>query len=300
MRTPRTSPEWAHRPAVARLGITKPGLLAPFAENNRWKAYGDQIKPFNFLQSVMVQAYGYPTGVDEQRFHLVAPFTNDATRWIRMRWLDRYTGKRYSVTTRQPTGAAVSTVVAVKSYADVIEQYGFHPETKSAGRDGEACGRDTVGLLQRRVVYACEIVLIGKEANALDEVESGVVSDWSEVRNLYHNPTDKRWRSAMRILGAVPLALVANKTGLSTSAISRIRRNRQKPQPSTQLALLRAAAAVAQNANAEQLPANDSVRRPPMSRRCSNCGATDLSRNARYCSSRCRLRAFRSKRQARS
>jgi hypothetical protein len=306
MQTPKEFPEWSARPAVVRLVMTKPALLAPFTATNSGKDYGDQIKPFNFIQSVIVQPQGYPHGVNQKCFHLIGPFTKDAKRWLRMRWIDRYTGKRYGITTRPPAGDVASTVAAVKSYAEVVDEYGFHPEAKSASTDGAPCRRDTAGLLQRRHVHVADIALIGKEANALDDVEAGVIADWDEVRNIYRDPAHDGWRSAAAILSAIPRGEAAMRTGLSESAISRVRQGRQQPRWRTQAALVRAAAELARHQVPDSLPPSDRaaceaykrwLSSPPLSRKCLSCGRLVLNSRARFCTAACRLRRHRTKRQ---
>jgi hypothetical protein len=69
----------------------------------------------------------------------------------------------------------------VKTYCEVLAEYGAHPEAKSLGPGREVCGRQTMGLLQRRPVTRGSLTYWGKESNKLKEVEAGLVHDPEEV-----------------------------------------------------------------------------------------------------------------------
>jgi hypothetical protein len=178
-------PAWYALPAVSRLAVSKPGLLAPFKTQNRKRSYEDQIKPFNFALCVHLAHDGYPDGADPLHFHLVAPYERRPSLWVKSKWVDRYSGRRFGIRTGPVSGVASSTHARVSSYADYLEQYAWHPEPKSAGATGEACGRDTTGLLYRRHIAVGAVDVIGKESNSLDEVEAGAVGDWEDVLTIY-------------------------------------------------------------------------------------------------------------------
>ena len=50
-------------------------------------------------------------------------------------------------------------------YGGIIEQHRFHPEPKFCGSYGQPCGRNTRGLLQRRLVQIGRKIPIRKESN---------------------------------------------------------------------------------------------------------------------------------------
>jgi len=105
------------------------------------------MKPFNFLLTCYVKQFGYPLGVNPERFHLVAPYELDPSRWLEMPWIDQYTGKPYQITT---VGFHANRQAArVKTYGDVLREYEFHPGSKSADAKGKPSGKQTTGLLQR-------------------------------------------------------------------------------------------------------------------------------------------------------
>ncbi len=143
-------PDWFSLPAISRIGVSSPDILRLFTRRNRGKEYADQVKPFNFMLSSQVAEYGFPLGVDEEHFHLVAPYERHPAKWLDGRWLDRHSLKSYRVTTDDQSSR--EGVARIKTFGDVVEGYRFHPEHKSLAPDGELCGKSTVGALGRRPV----------------------------------------------------------------------------------------------------------------------------------------------------
>lgn len=88
-----------------------------------------------------------------------------------MPWTDRYSGKRYRAGSADEREDPE--VMQLQTYRDVVREFRTHSEAKSAGADGRACGRQTFGLLWRRVVRETVVAHVGKEANRLEEVEAG-------------------------------------------------------------------------------------------------------------------------------
>jgi hypothetical protein len=50
-------------------------------------------------------------------------YENDPRKWLRLPWIDRYSGKRYAVHTGPMSGLASSSVAYLNSYRDVFEEY---------------------------------------------------------------------------------------------------------------------------------------------------------------------------------
>ncbi len=123
-------------PAVGRTSISSPAVMRPLAQLNEGKKYPDQIKPFNFLMACHVSPLGHPDGVNPERFHLIAPYESDSRKWLKADWVDQYTGKRYRVTTVGHYGSR--NTARVKTYVDVVLEYEFHGESKSADSKGRA------------------------------------------------------------------------------------------------------------------------------------------------------------------
>jgi len=150
-------------PAVGRIGVSSPAVMRPLLKLNHGKNYAGQIKPFNFLLTSHVRPLGQPTGSDPENFHLIAPYELDPRRWVKMNWIDQYSGKIYRIATAGDYGTRQT--ARVKTYAETLEEYEFHPEAKCADADGNACEKQTIGLLQRRHIRIEQIKYIGKESN---------------------------------------------------------------------------------------------------------------------------------------
>jgi hypothetical protein len=122
---------------------------------------------------------GHPTGTNPNRFHLIAPYESDSRKWVANKWIDQYSGGSYRITTEGHSGSRRA--ARVKTFGDVLEEYEFHPESKCADTDGNACGKQTIGLLQRRHIAVDRVIYIGKESNRLEDAEAGMIHDDGEV-----------------------------------------------------------------------------------------------------------------------
>jgi len=179
--------------AVGRLTISSPSMIKPFASVNAGKWYPDQIKPFNFLLSCHVSPLGHPIGVEPERFHLVAPYELDPRKWYKTDWMDEYTGKFYKITASGLHGDRRT--ARVKTFADVLSEYEFHAESKCADAEGNPCGKQSVGLLQRRHIQIGLVKYIGKESNSLEDVELGSIHAAQNVYTEYTDPRRDEWRT---------------------------------------------------------------------------------------------------------
>jgi hypothetical protein len=101
--------------------ISSPAVMRPLAALNEGKPFGEQLKPFNFLLTCHVRAFGHPSGVDPERFHLIAPYESNPEQWTEIQWIDQYTGTPYRIATEGNHGSR--DVVRVKTYGDVFEEY---------------------------------------------------------------------------------------------------------------------------------------------------------------------------------
>ena len=107
---------FASLPAIGRITVSSPALMKCLDSLNSGKSYTEQIKPFNFLQTCHVAPLGHPEGVNPERFHLVTPYNPNPREWLKMDWIDQYTGDKYRVTTRGhsgPTGAVWSRLIGI-------------------------------------------------------------------------------------------------------------------------------------------------------------------------------------------
>ena len=158
-----------------------------------------------------MKQFGHPTGSDPEHFHLVTSYELDPTQWLKKDWIDQYSGKLFRITTEGHHGAR--NTARVKTYGEVLEEYEFHPEAKCADADGNPCGKQTVGLLQRRHIEVSLIKYIGKESNSLEEVEAGLIHSAQNVYTEYVDTRRDEWQ--MIILPALKKARLSDLAKMS-------------------------------------------------------------------------------------
>lgn len=141
-------------PAMMQIAITTPAVLARFKGQNGFR-------PLNFM--LAVQLMGEISNGSQSKLCLVTPFTKDRSTWKTAIYRDIATGDEYTLYDEDsPTRAGQ---IDAMRYGGIIEQHRFHPERKFCGRDGQPCGRNTRGLLQRRHVQIGLKIPIRKESN---------------------------------------------------------------------------------------------------------------------------------------
>jgi len=187
-----STPSFEHIPAVGRITVSSPAVFRALRNFNAGKEYGNQIKPFNFLLTAHVKQLGYPVGTDPEHFHLIAPFDPDPRNWMKTAWIDQYSGNSYRIITSVHN--VTRQTARVKTYGEVLQEYEFHAEAKCAEVEGQPCGKQTCGLLQRLHVQIDQIRYIGKESNRLADVESGTVHSESSVYTDYPDPRRDEWQ----------------------------------------------------------------------------------------------------------
>jgi hypothetical protein len=120
-------------------------------------------------------------------------------------------------------------------YGDVLREYKYHPEAKCANADGIPCGKQTVGLLQRRHIRIDEIKYIGKESNSLEEIESGLNQTEENVYTYFPDPRRDDWETKKRLaLKNAPLPILEKESGMSRRMLIYARTGRRRPHPTNQ------------------------------------------------------------------
>ena len=193
------------------------------------KAYADQVKPFNFLS--FAPGAQPPADQNPAHFRLVAPYGTAAER-LKALWVNVHEPEAtYRLhTDRTRPGTAIS-----DSHRLHALRYFSHAESKSADEHGSPCSRGTVGLLQRRHVNAGHIAHIGKEANLLDQRETGELTadDASDTHLEYRDPSVDTWRTDdLPLLKRFPLKEMAAAAGLSERRLRDIYTGRATPRQS--------------------------------------------------------------------
>jgi hypothetical protein len=227
---------FGHLPAIGRVTITSPKVMRSLSKLNAGKERPDKLNPFDYLLSCHVKPFGHPRGVDPERFHLVAPYEANPTRWEKMLWTNQYTGEQYLITTKGFHGTRRK--ARVKSYADVLFEYEFHPGSKSADSAGIPSGKQTLGLLQRRHVRVGRIIYIGREANRVEEVEAGTLHSAQAVYTEYTNPRRDEWGGKiLPMLRQFPVRVLMRLTNKSARMLSRTLNGRSRPRARNQVLL---------------------------------------------------------------
>lgn len=224
-------PIWFDRPALSRISMSSPALMRSFRKINDGKPYNEQVKPFNFLLSAHLSPDGRPSNVAQPAFHLIAPYEPEASKWLKIRWIDQYSGNLWKVSTLIERGT--KTTARLATYGDLIDRYAFHPESKSA-QHGVTCAKQTIGLLSRRRVNIASVAHIGKESNRLEDVETGMISTLDAVITEY---TDPNRNESSKVLEAIlvlhSLRQISAATGICRSTLQRLRNSGTSPQVKT-------------------------------------------------------------------
>lgn len=227
-RTRLDLPDLFDIPAHARLTISSPRLLKPFTTWNAGRPYADQIKPANFMVAATIDPLGLPPGVDPGSIRLVSTYSRTAsgtTQWINLYNPD---AGAIPITTEWDCGA--NHAVRIKTYAQAVREYARHPEAKFLDHRGKPCDRTSRGLLHRDHITAERRVIIGKEANRIDEVEAGVLSA-DEATNVYDDGTETHLRQiVLPALDHLSDHQIARQVGSDHRNVGRIRREGQQPR----------------------------------------------------------------------
>jgi hypothetical protein len=234
--------EWLDRPAISRLGISKPRTAKLFDAINDGRSYAHSIKPFGFMLAAHVALLGHPVGTDHAKFQLVAPFEPDSAKWEDMSWINRHDGKSYRISVN-PEHRSKPTIAQVKTYADTLREYRHHPEMKSLDPNGQPSDLQSVGLLKRRSVYELNRVTIGKEANLIEEQQTATIHDTDEVLNEFKPPGQDTFAlHVVPILKTLKASDLASQAGVSAVHIKAIRNLRARPSDELKAELTKAAA----------------------------------------------------------
>ena len=162
----------------------------------------------------------------------------------------------YRISTTEDYGT--KEIARVNSYADVVLEYEFHPEAKCAGADGNACQKQTAGLLQRRRIQISGIKYIGKESNLLEDVEAGIIHSGSTVYTEYVDKRRDEWETKIRpALKKIPLSVLQKLSGLSRRALIDARTGKSRPYPENQVVLSN----IVQNTILRQNPKEEAAHR---------------------------------------
>lgn len=229
-------PDWFRRPAISRLTITSPKQLQTLIDD------GADVWPFSFMLQAHVAPNGHPARVDPTDFQLIAPYDPNPINWLSRQWIDGHSGRRFRVCTGAEEHAYHPDRVRLQTYGEVYDAYRVHPDPKSLGSDGEVCGPETVGMLQRRPVELLWVKYVGKESNRLEEVQHGAVTDINDVQEFYVDPKYDPWGTAiLPILRQIPISDLVAVAHVTERQVRNILRGRSRPRDWRQAKLERLA-----------------------------------------------------------
>jgi hypothetical protein len=161
-------PDWLDRPAVGRFNVTSTHLWRAFDTYNAGRQWADQVKPANFLLTIGINTLGGDHG------RLVAPYEPDPALWDSRNWYRLSNGHPVMIDTAWDGDANKA---LVETFRDVLLRHVAHPEAKFLTNTGQPCLANTRGLLQRRPTISTGRETIGKEANLIEEAQSGMLTD---------------------------------------------------------------------------------------------------------------------------
>lgn len=294
---PVDAPSWLLLPALSRVTVSGPEVLAWFAGFNAGKPYAGQIKPANFL------LIGHVDPLTDPDVLPVAPYASDPRKWLSSEWLNARTGLPITVTTTATDGLRRDRTVRIRTYADVLADYLAHPEAKSMGPNGRRVTAGTAGLLRRRPVQGVlPTVYVGKEGNRIEERMAGLFTDGDTYANVYVERATDDWATLVRpVLASLATKDLMAVTGLHRRTVERIVSGRAQPRAEHRGVLGAHAVEVAGAALGEwglPIPRVDRARLyaylsawADHAPRCRGCGEPLTGRQIDWCGDRCRKQA---------
>jgi hypothetical protein len=198
--------------AASQHSASTPDLLRGFRRYNQDKDYPLQVKPFNFMlwfhakriQDRMREASNSdarPWNPRERQPKPTSPFRRNVADVPDAAIFDRETGN--------PVPKS-----ALRTYAEVLRSYHHSPETKFLNGGGHS-----IGALRRRHVLADQLIYIGKEADAFEEVEE--FGEEEDHVTVYGNADDKR-AEMIAIITTVPVVRLKSKAQVGHELIGRV------------------------------------------------------------------------------
>jgi hypothetical protein len=123
----------------------------------------------------------------------------------------------------------------VETFGNVMSEYAFHAESKCTDVQGKVPDKNTRGLPQRRHVRIDQFRFIGKESNALKEVDAGLIHSDKETYTEYIDPSHDEWELKIRpVLRKVSLSTLSRESGLSRRMLVNARTGKTRTNPRNQ------------------------------------------------------------------
>ena len=117
----------------------------------------------------------------------------------------------------------------MQTYADVLDPFRNHPESKSADPDGNPSDSWTSGVLGRLNVHVWTVSYIGKETNLLEQQEEGVLT--TDPQAVYWGGGE--WEAIRSYLYRVSIPELSDRSGVSPRTLQYLRRGDHQPSAKT-------------------------------------------------------------------
>jgi hypothetical protein len=209
----RGEPVWLRQLAVQALRVSRPAMMGWFE--------GNPPQPFEVFEHISpAWATRVPKSPDGKPVCLVRRVGQSI-------WTDMHDpkGPSYRVVVGQRETFDDHTVQG-ETYEDLLKQHVLRPEPKSSDSSGEPCSRHARGLLGWRHIFIKEIRVIGKEANELELLQAGIVTDEDEYLTEY--PRDIR-DYLLEILRLIPAKSIQQELNCSRRYSYSLRKGERKP-----------------------------------------------------------------------
>jgi hypothetical protein len=224
-------PHWASTYALTRFTVSSPTIEDWFDGYNTSQPRENKIRPGSFG----LIAHPLSLGHDSKPLPF-APYESDPTKWPSLGWFDRRDGKPirvidgHSLDPDRRAQALAHGDVPIALLAEILDRYQRRAEHKSLAPDGRRCRGETHGLLLRRPTTSsqAETELIGKEANKLEERQTGEVTDPADYRNTYGR-RGSAWPMIVAVLQEIGAPETSRRTGLSRSSVYAVLHHQAQP-----------------------------------------------------------------------
>jgi hypothetical protein len=224
-------PHWATTYALTRFTVSSPSI------ENWFEGYNTNQPPENKIRPGSFGLIAHPLSLGQDSKPLpFSPYESAPNRWPGLEWFDRRNGQPVRVIDDHSNGpdrrahALARGDVPITLLADILARYQRRAEHKSLAPNGYRASGETQGLLLRRPVISSplETELIGKEANKIEERQTGEVTDPADYRNTYGR-RGSAWPMVIAILQEIGAPETTRQTGLSRSSVYGVLHHQARP-----------------------------------------------------------------------
>jgi len=231
---PDFDPEWLDEFVLSRIQLSTPKMMDWMRAlnariikklSNSMNQYQAAIKPFNSIEHVLLFPISSNLTDEDKRACLISPSSElqpPQRSWVNIH--DPEAGPYWIVSPKRRYWGGHS--YPGQTYWELINRHSQQPESKFLTCAGEFCRGRSRGLLIRRHVQVLDVLHIGKEANAIDKVQAGLIDSEDEVLLTYERDL---WDYLQPIIAEIPAARIQEETGYSRRMIYALRSGERRP-----------------------------------------------------------------------